>query len=415
MCRKNYRDDSREEFYSPRDEYYRDDSFDDRDRLYDAEDPRGGGGGGGAGGRSSSAGGRRAVHRGSADRDSRGSGGRGGSGSGAAHSTQDPYDDLTPNYDDPDMTPRGGDYPGDDHFISRYTPPLDDGRGYQDRRYGDDDYYRGNSYEYDDDYEEDRYYDTRGDGSYSYDRNSYYDDDYEDYDYEDSHRALSRGNSYSPPLAGVGVGGGSFDSPPTERRFRGMGSNRDYGSSRGTTNYSTGSARDRDKPSVDADSNYPLDSAAYNSRSADYRTDSPYREGKGRNDDNMSYSSKRGDYPKSTSDYGYDSSKRVPDYKSSGEYPSDYYRGGSKPVDSEYGGPAAGDSPYRTGRSDTDSEPLYYNSRPPATTAATTVTTTSGGGSSNHPHSQQQLQQQQQQQQQTQNSQSGPQSFMHNR
>ena len=124
---------------------------------------------------------------------------------------------MTPNYDDPDMTPRGG-YPDED-FITRYSPIND---GYQSPRNGryDDDYddrgYRGNGYDYDD--YDDRYYDSRDDRYSSYDRNSY-DDDGRCYDDNDrNYGSLSRGNSYSPPL----MGGSSFDSPQQEHRGMGV-------------------------------------------------------------------------------------------------------------------------------------------------------------------------------------------------
>ena len=207
------------------------------------------------------------------------------------------YDAMTPNYDDPDMTPRGG-YPDED-FIPRYSPIND---GYQSPRNGryDDDYddrgYRGNGYDYDD--YDDRYYDSRDDRYSSYDRNSY-DDDGRCYDDDDrNYGSLSRGNSYSPPL----MGGSSFDSPQQERR--GMGSNRsnhDY--NRTSTAGDYGSSRGKD----------PM-----------------YPPGPG--------------LVRGQQDY------TCPPEGGGGYHP---------------------DSPYHpTGRSDTDSEPLYYNSQPRQDTTA---------------------------------------------
>ena len=187
------------------------------------------------------------------------------------------YDDITPHYDDPDMTPRG--YPDDD-FIPRYSPIND---GYQSPRGGryddyDDRGYRGNGYDYDD--YDDRYYDSRDDRYGGYDRNSY-EDDRRYYDDDDRNfGSISRGNSYSPPL-----GGSSFDSPQPERRA--MGSNR--------------SSHDYNRTTM-----------------ADY---------------GLSRGSKDSSY-----------SRGQQDYNSPRGYP---------------------ESPFHpTGRSDTDSEPLYYNSRP---------------------------------------------------
>ena len=204
------------------------------------------------------------------------------------------YDDMTPNYDDPDMTPRGV-YPDED-FIPRYSPIND---GYQSPRNGryddyDDRGYRGNSYDYDE--YDDRYYDSRDDRYSSYDRNSY-DDDGRSYDDDDrNYGSLSRGNSYSPPL----MGGSSFDSPQQERRM--MGSNR---------------------------SNH--------------------------------------DYNRTTTAGDYASSRR----KDTSYPPGPGLRGPQDYTCPPGGGSYHPDSPYHpTGRSDTDSEPLYYNSQPRQDTTA---------------------------------------------
>lgn len=217
------------------------------------------------------------------------------------------YDDITPNYDDPDMTPKG--YPDDD-FIPRYDSP----NGYPSppsNRY--DDYYnrrissRDNSYEYEDyrsgDFE-DQFYDTRSydQSSQGYDRNSYSDRDYP---------ASSQGYGDSPPRGGYQ---GYNDDKVTSSRGGG------YFDPSATRGYE--------------DTNTP-------SRGG-YTDSPPFHKGMGSFD---SPTATRADFPNA--------------------YP---------------------ESPYHpTGRSDTDSEPLYYNSRPPDM---------SGG---NYPRS------------------SGPQSFMNSR
>ena len=296
-------------------------------------------------------------------------------------------DDVTPHYDeedDPDMTPRAGDYPStgrdfpskagfpssgkggdypmeDDRYISRY-----DDDGYGNRHY--DDYegnYRGNGY-YDDEYydDDDRYYDSRDYDDSRYDDDYYYDDDDR---YQDYHGSLSRGNSYSPPL---GVGG-SFDSPPGSD-LRGPTSRGYGGSSRPSQKAPSGeNYQDIRLTSPGAESQRSSTKGARRNGNEAYVANSKNKQQQQQQQQQV----QRGAYPED----GYSSGKLPP--------------GGTAGQDNAYSGDT-----YRTGgagggmgvRPDTDADPLYYNSRPPAqpSTQPPPPTTTTSAVASQQPASQ---------------------------